>query len=118
MARDAGATINGGAIMEYTYAGVILSLNENPGVRPVRVEDLISIYPNPATRTIYIHGKRELRKPLLVQIYDLHGRMLKEETSFRNDFSVDISRLIAGTYILKLYNGYDMEVQIEKFIKQ
>ncbi len=118
VARDAGATINGGAIMEYTYAGVILSLNENPGVRPVRVEDLISIYPNPATRTIYIHGKRELRKPLLVQIYDLHGRMLKEETSFRNDFSVDISRLIAGTYILKLYNGYDMEVQIEKFIKQ
>ena len=93
-------------------------MNENPGVRPVRVEDLISIYPNPATRTIYIHGKRELRKPLLVQIYDLHGRMLKEETSFRNDFSVDISRLIAGTYILKLYNGNDMEVQIEKFIKQ
>jgi PQQ-dependent dehydrogenase (s-GDH family) len=118
VARDASATINGGAIMEYTYTGATLLLDENPGARPTRVKDMISIYPNPATDILYIHGKKELHKPLLVQLCDIYGRMLKEETSFHNDFTADISYFRPGIYLLKLYNGYDMEVQIEKFIKQ
>ena len=82
------------------------------------MKDLIQIFPNPVTSILYVHGKKELRKPLLVQICDIYGRLLKEATSFRNDFSVDVSGLKPGTYLLKLYNGYDVEVQIEKFIKQ
>jgi hypothetical protein len=104
--------------MEYTYTGATLSLNENPGTRPAKVKDMISIYPNPADKILYVHGKKDLRKPLLVQVFDIYGRMLKEENSFHNDFSVDISFFKPGTYILKLYNGNDMEVQIEKFIKR
>lgn len=42
---------------------------------------------------------------------------MKEEISYRNDFKISITSLIPGTYLLKLYNGYDQEVQIEKFIK-
>ncbi|MBI3139872.1 MAG: PQQ-dependent sugar dehydrogenase [Sphingobacteriales bacterium] len=117
VARDAGATLNGGAIMEYTYAGVILSLNQDPGAGPVRVADMISIYPNPVRDILQIHGKRELRKPLLAQVYDINGRKLREASSFRNDFSVNVSGWPAGTYMLKLYNGNNMEVQVVKFIK-
>ncbi len=117
VARDAGASLNGGAIMEYTYAGVILSLNQNPGAGPVRVADMISIYPNPVRDILQIHGKRELRKPLLAQVYDINGRKLRETSSFRNDFSVNVSGLQPGTYMLKLYNGNNMEVQVVKFIK-
>jgi len=47
VARDVSATINGGAIMEFTYTGIILSWNDNPRARPAGVKDLISIYPNP-----------------------------------------------------------------------
>lgn len=118
VAHDASAAINGGAILEYTYTGPVLSLNNNPGARPARVNDLISIYPNPTSGFLYVHGKKELRKPLLVQIFDIYGRMLKEVTSFRNDFPVDVSSFMPGTYLLKLYNGLDREVQIEKFIKK
>jgi PQQ-dependent dehydrogenase (s-GDH family) len=118
VARDVGATINGGAIMEYTYTGVILALNETGGARPEKVKDLIQIFPNPVREILYVHGKIDLRKPLLVQVCDIYGRLLKEETSFRNDFSVDVSSFRPGTYLLKLFNGNDMEVQIEKFIKE
>ncbi len=118
IARDASATVNGGAIMEYTYTGPVLSLNNNPGARPAKVKDLISIYPNPTTGFLYVQGKKELRKPLLVQICDIYGRTLKEETSFRNNFPVDVSSFMPGTYLLKLYNGLDREVQIEIFIKR
>ena len=72
----------------------------------------------PGVFIINVHGKKELRKPLLVQICDIYGRVLKEANSYHNDFSVDVSSIKPGTYLLKLYNGYDMEVQIEKFIKQ
>ncbi len=82
------------------------------------VKDLVQIFPNPVVSIINIHGKKELKKPLLVQICDLYGQLLKEGISYQNDFSIEVSSLKAGAYLLKLYNGYGVEVQIEKFIKQ
>jgi hypothetical protein len=117
VARDVGATSNAGAIMEYTYAGTVLSLNENPAEGPARVNDMISIYPNPVTDILNIHGKRDLRKPLFAQIMDINGRLLLTGSSFRNDFTMDVQALQAGTYFLKLYNGNNMEVQVVKFVK-
>lgn len=112
-------TQDGGKMLKLTYKTLItLPINDNPPAGPPVVKDLISIYPNPAQEILFVHGKKELRKPLLVQIYDIHGRMLITETSFKNDFSVNLASLRPGSYILKLYNGYDMEVQIEKFIKK
>jgi aldose sugar dehydrogenase len=112
-------TRDGGKVLRLTYKTLItLPINNNPLNRPPLVKDLIQIFPNPVQNIVNIHGKKELRKPLLIQICDIYGRVLKEETSFRNDFSVDVSYLRPGTYLLKLFNGYDMEVQIEKFIKE
>jgi glucose/arabinose dehydrogenase len=113
------ATRDGGKVLRLTYKTMlILPVTDNPRSGPAVVKDLVQIYPNPATDVINVHGKKELRKPLLVKICDISGRVLKEETSFRNDFTIDISSLKPGSYLLKLYNGNDIEVQIEKFIKQ
>lgn len=117
VARDLGATSNGGAIMEYTYTGTILSLEVNPGLRPQPVNDMISIYPNPVSAFIHIHGKRELRKPLLAQVMDINGRLLLEENSFRNDFTLSLRTLRPGVYVLRLFNGNLAEVQVMKFVK-
>lgn len=112
-------TKDGGKVLKLTYKTLItLLINDNPLRRPPVVNDLIQIFPNPVRNIVYVHGKKNLRKPLLVQVCDIYGRVLKEETSFRNDFSVDVSYLRPGTYLLKLFNGYNMEVQIEKFIKE
>lgn len=111
-------TKDGGKILRLTYKTLLtLPLNENPRYTPV-VKNLIEIYPNPATTTLYVHGIKELHKPLLVQICDINGRVVKEETSFKNDFSLQVADLRPGTYLFKLFNGYNMEVQVEKFIKQ
>ncbi len=118
VARDVGATSNAGTIMEYTYAGIVLSLNEDPGTRPQLVNDLISIYPNPVSDILNIHGKRELRKPLFAQVLDFNGRQLLSASSFRNDFAMDVRTLQSGMYFLKLYNGNNMEVQVVKFVKR
>jgi aldose sugar dehydrogenase len=51
-------------------------------------------------------------------LFDVNGKLLREATSYRNDFSINIADFKRGIYLLKLYNGYEMEVQIEKIIKQ
>ncbi len=112
-------TPDGGKVLKLSYKALItLPINPNPPGGPPVVKDLVQIYPNPVISTLHIQGKKELRKPLLVQIYDIYGRMLKEETSYKNNFSVEVGSFTPGSYILKLYNGYDLEVQIEKFIKK
>ncbi len=112
------ATKDGGKILRLTYKTLLtLPITNNPRSGPALVKDLVQIYPNPASDIINVHGKKELRKPLLVKICDISGRVLKEETSFRNDFTINISSLKPGSYLLKLYNGNEIEVQIEKFIK-
>ena len=112
-------TKDGGKVLMLTYKTLItLPINNNPTAGPPIVKDLIQIFPNPVQDIINIHGKKNLRKPLLVQIHDAAGRILISETSFQNDFSINVRSLKPGMYVLKLYNGYDQELQIEKFIKQ
>lgn len=108
---------NPGTIMKFTYTGILLPVTDNR-VRPKRVEDMVNIFPNPATNHITVKGKKEFRKPLRVQIFNLAGVLQKEEFSFRNEFTVDISSLLPGVYMIKLFDRNELEVQIEKLIKQ
>lgn len=108
---------NPGSIMKFTYTGISLAINDNR-VRPARVQDLVRVYPNPAAGQITIQGKKEFRKPLRVQLYNLAGVLQLEQLSFRNEFTMDIRDLVSGVYILKIFNGNELEVQVEKLVKQ
>ena len=116
VARDVGATSNGGSIMEYTYTGTVLAIKDN-GTKPAIVKDLVRIYPNPVVNILNIQAKKDMQKPLLAQVYDINGRLLINNSSYKNKFSIDISALSRGIYTFKLYNAYDVEMQIEKIIK-
>ncbi|MBX2935350.1 MAG: PQQ-dependent sugar dehydrogenase [Ferruginibacter sp.] len=115
VARDIGASANGGSIMEYTYTGPTLSIN-NDAVNPRVVKNLMKIYPNPASSILNVESKKEMRKPLKAQLYDITGRLVMEKTAYQNNFKIDISSLQKGVYTFKLYNTYDIEMQIEKII--
>ncbi|MGC4101737.1 PQQ-dependent sugar dehydrogenase [Ferruginibacter sp.] len=117
VARDVGATSNGGTIMEYTYTGPLLALPEEHNDNPAVVNDLVKIYPNPVYNILNVQGKKDMHKPLLAQLYDINGRLMLSQNSYKNNFTVDMSTLPAGMYIFKLYNAYDVEMQVEKIIK-
>lgn len=108
---------NPGTILKFTYQGILLALQDN-SIHPQQVKDLVKIWPNPAANSITIHSKKEYRKPLTAQLYNLAGVLLKEQKSSRDDFSIDISSFQRGVYILKLLTAYDQQVQMEKIIKQ
>jgi len=118
IARDLGASANGGAIMEYTYTGPTLALHYNDHTNPRVVNNLVRIYPNPFAHTLNVQAKKDMRKPLKAQLYNITGKLVMEKTAYTNTFSIDVSSLPAGIYTFKLYNMYDVEMQIEKLIKQ
>jgi len=111
------ALSNPGAILEFTYTGTVLDLEDNRE-RPRLVRDLIRIYPNPVQDVVHVHGIKELRKPLRAEIYDITGRLRKKVISSRNDFTIDLTTFEKGVYLLRLINGSEQEVQVEKIIKQ
>ncbi len=113
------ATKDGGKVLRLTYKNMsTLPVTNNPRSGPPESPGMVRIFPNPVQHTLYVQGTRELRKPLLARIFDINGKMLKEEKSFRNEFAIQVADLKPGVYILKLYNGNEMEVQTEKFIRQ
>ena len=76
------------------------------------------VYPNPASRDLHVLIKSGMRKPYLVQLYDISGRMVLQEIRDQDNFSLDISRLRAGIYVLRIYNGYQANITTQKIIIQ
>jgi len=107
---------NPGTIMKFTYTGYLLPITDNR-VNPERGRDMVSVFPNPVTNRFTVKGKREFQKPLRVQVYSLTGRMMKEVFSFRNEFTVDIESLLPGVYLVKVFNGNEQEMHVEKLVK-
>ncbi len=116
ISRDVGATANGGSVMEYTYTGPLLAINDNHD-KPTVVKNLVHIYPNPVSTILYVQGKKEMRKPLQAQLYDVNGKLINATSSYKNNFSINIAALKKGIYIFKMYNAFNVEMQIEKIIK-
>src|SRR5690606_38081588 len=84
--------------------------NASPGIY-YYLEDTLStkdatkstavIYPNPASKTIYIKtGYRGNCK-----VFDFSGKLLKEKSISKELTQINIGSLPAGTYILRFENG-------------
>lgn len=90
---DKGWTISD-AGLDCTTAGID-SRSQNP----------ITLYPNPTSGVIKIHGKDAL---LNIHVHDLLG---KEVLRMSSSNSIDMSSLASGVYLLKLYDGDVLSTQ-------
>ena len=108
---------NPGAILEFSYTGAALPLGDKPvTVNTVRKYD-ISIFPNPASQFLSVRiAEGGFTRPTRYQILDLTGKVVLQGNSVQKDFNIDIVSLISGVYILKLRNGYGLEIATEKII--
>jgi Secretion system C-terminal sorting domain len=106
---------NAGRILEFTYTGPLLSISQDSLYRYVRNTSII-ISPNPASSILNIRSIRNVSKPLHYKIYDATGKLLLTGNSNNDNFSINVQRLNAGMYILKLYNAYQINISTEKII--
>lgn len=63
----------------------------------------ISLFPNPAEKTITLSGLNTSAGEILVSIYSLNGQLLFQENPlFRSPVTLDVSSLTSGAYLLKI----------------
>jgi len=74
------------------------------------LDSKITIYPNPATDQIFIQGNHHQS----VEVYTMLGARIAK---YSNQSIVDIHKLVAGGYVLKLYDDQNKLISIKPFYK-
>jgi len=82
------------------------------GINTHELSDQIKIYPNPTINDITI----ESTQPALIEIYNIHGQLLKTIKANSIKTKVDISGFSKGFYLIKLSNSSN--TFIRKFVKE
>ncbi|MBS1565554.1 MAG: PQQ-dependent sugar dehydrogenase, partial [Bacteroidetes bacterium] len=100
-------TVNPGYILRMVYL-TTLPVREDSPLMPADDRTHIRIYPNPATKWLYVESKRNTPKPLHLQIRNLQGNVVLEQSSHSDNMSVPIEGLPRGLYMVQLYNSYDI----------
>ena len=77
------------------------------------MKDVISISPNLTTKNLQITISQE--GSYTMEIYSANGVMLKQE-SMGNKSTVDVSALVLGSYVIKIYN--DNFSSVRTFVKK
>ncbi|HZE85775.1 MAG TPA: PQQ-dependent sugar dehydrogenase [Puia sp.] len=103
-----------GFILRMVYLTTLALHDTVPAIHGENAQDQYKVWPNPATRTIYIKGKTGARLPLFAQLYDITGKPVMEKTAPGDDFSLDVQGLVPGIYILRISNGYGIAQATEK----
>lgn len=62
----------------------------------------VSLYPNPVNNIAYISADESIDN---LRIYDITGRVIMQHTPNKTDFSLNVSNLSKGVYLVKLNSG-------------
>lgn len=109
--------LNKGAILVFQYEGITLPIRDRPG-EGTMPQYVTSVFPNPATSYIQVETEPAVQRPIRYRLVDITGKLILDEQSGRNNFSIPVDRFKRGVYILKLYNGVGAEVRMDKVILQ
>ncbi len=95
----------------------VLATNDAPP-NPLNYRQWFKIYPNPITGDmLYVESKRNVGKPLNYRVFDATGNLVKTGSTTNNNFGIATKGMAKGVYILKIYNGADVNVVTEKVVK-
>jgi hypothetical protein len=77
------------------------------GLRKVLAENNeLQVYPNPANNTVTVSAESD--KNFSVQVFDLTGRLLIQQSSRKEQLTIPVENLPNGLYLLKISSGNEM----------
>jgi len=107
---------NAGFILRMTYINT-LPLDDFQQTIPKQNKiTTILLYPNPVSKLLHVLTMQGIHKPLTANLYDMSGNIVLQKNTNQDSFTIDVSGLTAGVYVLKLYNGYGINISTEKII--
>jgi hypothetical protein len=113
---SSNVTVAGGKILRAIFA-TQLELKDYVPSGTLNNRTYVRVYPNPTSRMLYVQSKKGMHKPLRIQLYDQLGRMVINQTTSQDNFSIDMSPFMSGMYTFRLYNGHEVLVTTEKVVK-
>ncbi len=99
-----------GWVLKMSKDGCVNTLCTTTSAGVIQPYEPINLFPNPTTGMLYIDGCENCT----AEVYDLLGRQMHRQSNMQQP--VDVSFLINGQYVMKIYKG-DKVVKIAKFIK-
>ncbi len=90
----------GGGLSFFSSASPLVSLAEMDGLS---LEQKVSLFPNPCTTHLNLSIQELEFEKAKVKVYDMSGRELQESIAVSNEFTVDVSQLPAGLYLLAVH---------------
>jgi len=88
--------------------GLLLVPQTQTGIKDLKVESSIFVFPNPVKEYITLKGAK---KGAIINLYDFSGKLLQTLPAEENSTTINVSSLSQGTYLLSV------EEQTIKFIK-
>jgi hypothetical protein len=99
------------ATIEITISNQTTGIPDDPKIADIRT---VSVFPNPSGDFIQVAG--DITVPSVLRIYNMTGRLIREERLESSDQQVDVSWLQEGLYIVKM-NG-ESSRRTASFIKK
>ncbi len=112
---------NPGSILEFTYTGPLnMFTNTNPIVEAqlpstATKNKTIEVYPNPANQFFVVYNYAT-EKTRIATLYDINGRILKQQPLQQTASRIDVSNLKPGMYILKIVDATKQVIRTEKIL--
>ena len=112
---------NPGSILEFTYTGPLnMFRNTNPIVEAQlpstnTKNKTLDVYPNPANQFFVVYNY-SIEKNRTGVLYDLNGRILKQQLLQQTASRIDVSNLTPGMYILKIVDATKQVIRSEKIL--
>jgi hypothetical protein len=80
------------------------------GVTTTETNDAVTLYPNPATATLYVNAAQAVN----ISILSVDGRIVLEQ---KNVKSINVSNLASGVYMVKIVDQHNKLVKTARFTK-
>ncbi|HSH51260.1 MAG TPA: T9SS type A sorting domain-containing protein, partial [Bacteroidales bacterium] len=88
--------------------------------KPLENNVAIKVYPNPATDYIYISFESDEIKSVLIELYDLEGKIVLKEKWHHSEgaYKINLSGLSSSQYFLRISGISGKTVETFKIIKR
>ena len=106
--------------IDSVFVNVIICGNDTVGIDKEKVKSKkakVKVYPNPAKDEIIIEISGDLNNLLNYELYSIDGRLIQKGKINKTKNKIDISKIDAGIYILKILNNCEL-IYNDKLIKE
>ena len=116
---NAGSTISNASSCYTLKVATAVGTFEAPigSVMTIGEDYSVKVSPNPVRDRLMVN-LAGLQGQVNAVIYNTQGQIMKRQQSYDGSYSIDVSTLPQGVYLIKMTNGFGKHLHSSKFIKQ